>query len=115
MVDIVFDGSVSLATVIATKVDGTEASNAVTASGGAGVITTSALTTAAGGTYAITWTNTLITATSTAAVTLQGGTNTIKNISFEFIPGSGSATLTIHNNHASSSLDGTVLIGYTIF
>lgn len=114
-VDVIVGGSTSMTQAIISKVNGTEASNAVTASGGAGVVTTSALTTAAAGNYAITWTNTLITSTSTVALTLQGGTNTIKDVLFQFAPGSGSATLTIYNNHASSALNGTLLIGYTIF
>jgi len=114
MVNIVFDGSVSAGSAIITKVDGTESANAVTASGGAGVITTSSLSTAAGGNYAITWTNTVISATSNCALTLGGGTNTIKDVLFQFVPGSGTATLRIYNNHPSSALNGTLLIGYII-
>jgi hypothetical protein len=100
--------------IILAKVNGTEAANAVTASGNAGVITTSALTTAGGASYAITWTNTEITATSVGTFTIQGGTNTTQNITFTFAPGAGTATLTIFNNTAATSLNGTILIGYTI-
>ena len=96
-----------------TKVNGTEASNAVTASGGAGVITTSALTTSAGGTYAITWTNTSISATSVVLLSWMGGTNT-KNIMFKVVPTSGGATLTIYNTDLLAALDGTVIIGYVV-
>jgi hypothetical protein len=96
------------------KVNGTEAANAVTASGNAGVITTSSLTTAAGSSYAITWTNTKITATSVGTFTIQGGTNSTQNITFTFVPGSGTATLTIYNNTSATSLNGTILIGYTV-
>jgi hypothetical protein len=96
------------------KVNGTEAANAVTASGVAGLITTSALTTAGGSTYAITWTNTKITATSVIGLTIQGGTNTTQNITFSCVPGSGTATLTIFNNTAATALNGTIFIGYSV-
>lgn len=96
------------------KADGTEAANAVTASGKAGVITTSALTTAAGSSYAITWTNTQIAATSAIQLTLMGGTNTIKNITLQATSGVGTSTLTIYNTDAAAPLDGTLLIGYQV-
>lgn len=101
--------------IILVKANGTEAANAVTASGNAGVITTSSLTTAGGASYAITWTNTLITSTSVIGLTIQGGTNNAtRNITFTCVPGAGSATLTIYNNTAATSLNGTLLIGYTV-
>ncbi len=96
------------------KVNGTEAANAVTASGNAGVITTSSLTTAGGASYAITWTNTKITATSVFSFCIQGGTNTTQNITFECVPGTGTATLTIYNNTAATALNGTIFIGYMV-
>ena len=97
------------------KVSAVEAANAVTASGQAGYITTSSLTTAGAASYAITWTNTHITTTSVIHVTLQGGTNTTQNITFEVVAGSGAATLTIYNNTAATALNGTIIIGYTVF
>ena len=101
--------------IVLAKVNGTEAGNAVTASGNAGVITTSSLTTAGGASYAITWTNTKITATSVIALTIQGGTNNAtQNITFTCVPGAGSATLTIYNNTAATALNGTILIGYAV-
>lgn len=100
--------------IILPKVNGTEAANAVTASGVSGVITTSALTTAGGATYAITWTNTLITATSTVLLQCEGGTNTTANFSMQLIRGSGTATLTIFNNTAATALNGTILISYLV-
>lgn len=100
--------------IVLVKANGVEAANAVTASGNAGVITTSALTTAGAASYAITWTNTLITATSVIGLTIQGGTNTTQNINFKVVPGAGSAVLTIYNLTAATALDGTILIGYTV-
>lgn len=100
--------------IVLAKVNGTESGNAVTASGVAGVITTSALTTAGAGSYAITWTNTFISATSAVLVTLAGGTNTTENITLKVAPGAGSATLTIYNNTAATALNGTLLISYVV-
>lgn len=100
--------------IILAKANGTEASNAVTASGNAGVITTSSLSAAGGATYAITWTNTKITATSVLSFCIQGGTNTTQNITFTCVPGTGTATLTIFNNTAATALNGTILIGYSV-
>lgn len=102
------------ASIIANKVPGTEAANAVTASGMAGAITTSALTTAGGASYAITWTNTFISSTSVVLLTIAGGTNTTENITLECVPGSGSATLTIYNNTAATNLNGTIIISYLV-
>lgn len=97
------------------KVNGTEATNAVTtAAGNSGIITTSALTTAGGSSYAITWTNTAILSTSVIILSLMGGTNTVKNITLQATAGTGTSTLTIFNNTAATALNGTILIGYTV-
>lgn len=96
------------------KANGTEAANAVTASGNAGVITTSSLTTAGGASYAITWTNSLITSSSVIVLSRMGGTNTTQNFTMSATAGSGTSTLTIYNNTAATSLNGTILIGYTV-
>jgi hypothetical protein len=108
-----FTGTVTLPIVAMTKVNGTEAAGAVTASGNAGIITTSALTTAAGGALDITWTNTRIAATSVVQLTHVGGTNT-KYINLKVVPGSGSAVLTIQNDDLLAALDGTVKIAYMV-
>lgn len=100
--------------IILAKVDGTEAGNAVTASGVAGLITTSSLTTAGAGNYAITWTNTFITATSVVLLTIAGGTNTTENVTLKVIPGAGTATLTIYNTSAATALNGTIFISYLV-
>ncbi len=100
--------------IILVKANGTEASNAVTASGNAGVITTSSLTVTAGSTYAITWTNTKITSTSVIALSVMGGTNTNQNINFTVTAGTGTSTLTIYNSAPVTSISGTILIGYVV-
>jgi hypothetical protein len=96
------------------KANGTESSNAVTASGQGGIITTSSLTTAGGSSYSITWTNTFISTTSAVVVSVGGGTNTTENITLKVTPGSGSATLIIYNNTAATALNGTILINYIV-
>jgi hypothetical protein len=108
-------GVATATSVVVTKVNGTEAANAVTASGNAGVITTSSLSTAGAGNYAITWTNTKMTATSGVSLCIVGGTNTVQNITFKCAPGSGTATLTIYNNTVATALNGTILISYQVF
>ncbi len=103
--------------IVLAKVDGTEAANVVTANGVAGIITTSSLTTAGGANYAITWTNTNITPTSVISFTIQGGTNNAtQNITFTCVPhrGGGTALLTIYNNTTAVSLNGTIVIAYSV-
>lgn len=100
--------------IVANKVSGTEAANAVTANGMAGVITTSSLSTAGGASYAINWTNSFISATSVVMMTISGGTNTVQNTTLHCVPGAGTATLTIYNNTAATPLNGTILISYLV-
>lgn len=101
--------------IIVAKVNGTESANAVTASGMSGIITTSSLTTAGAASYAITWTNTFITTTSTILLSIMGGSNNAtNNISFTVTAGAGTSTLTIFNNTAATALNGTLLIGYLV-
>ena len=104
----------SAGSIVANKVNGTEAANAVTADGMAGAITTSSLTTGGGLSYAITWTNTFISATSVVLLTLAGGTNTTENITLKCVPGAGTATLTIYNNTAATALNGTIIMSYLV-
>lgn len=96
------------------KANGTESSNAVSANGSAGVITTSSLTTAGGSSYAITFTNPVINTASVVLVSLMGGTNTTENITLKATAGSGTSTLTIYNNTSATALNGTLLIGYQV-
>lgn len=100
--------------IILAKANGVEAANAVTASGNAGFITTSALTTAAGGSYAITWTNTKMTATSSVLLTIAGGTNTTEAVILKCAPGAGTSTLTIYNIDPAAALNGTIIMSYAV-
>lgn len=96
------------------KANGTESSNAVTASGQAGIITTSSLTTAGGSSYSITWTNSFMNPTSGVVLTIGGGTNTTENITLKVTPGNSTATLIIYNNTTATALNGTILINYLV-
>jgi hypothetical protein len=80
----------------------------------AGVLTTPALTTAAGFTYVITLTDSFITTSSVILLQLMGGTNTITGLVTIATPGNGTATITIQNNNASFALNGTLIIGFTV-
>lgn len=100
--------------VVVFKANGTEAANAVSASGQGGQITTSSLNTAGGSSYDITWTNTFMLSSSTVLLTIGGGTNTIENITLKCVPGVSTATLTIYNNTAATPLNGTIIINYLV-
>lgn len=100
-------------TIVYNKVGGTEASNVVTANGACGVITTSSLTTAAGSSYVITWTNSFITATSVIMLSTNGGTSTTGDAQYKVVPSAGNATLTIFNA-GTAAFNGTFLIGYHV-
>jgi hypothetical protein len=98
------------------KSTGAETSHAVTIDAQAGVITTSALTTAGGSSYLVTLTDSKIVGTGSVIVaSVAGGTNTTKNITVESkCTAAHTATLTIYNNTASTALNGTVIINFVI-
>lgn len=100
--------------IVLAKDNGTEAGNAVTANGVAGVITTSALATAGGASYSITWTNSKITASSVVLLTISGGTNTVQQVTVTCTPGAGTATIDIYNTTAATPLNGTILLSYAV-
>jgi len=81
-----------------------------------GVITTEALTTAAGSTYTFTLTNPLITANTVCLVTVGKGTATTGEPVVQFVtPAAGSAVILIRNVSAADAFNGTVKIFYTLF
>lgn len=93
---------------------GTAVSNALTISKMAGVITTEALTTAGAGSQAIVLTNTLIAAGDIILLTLAGGTNTVKNITFQAVATANTGTITVYNNTAATALNGTLIINFLV-
>lgn len=97
------------------KATGTEAAGAVTVNAQSGVITTSALTTASNTSYAITLTNSAISASSVILCSLMGGTNTTRGVVISAIPGTGSAAISLENSGvAAAALNGTVIFGFTV-
>jgi len=95
---------------------GTSTSNAATINTQNGVITTEALTTAAGATYTMTLTNSKIKSTSVVQVTVGKGTCTAGQPTVCFVtPAAGSVVIIIQNVHASNALNGTITIGFTVF
>jgi hypothetical protein len=99
--------------IVANKVNGTEVSGLVTANGIAGVITTSTLTTAPGGAYIITWTNSFVTTSSVVLVNLMTSASTYFDIILGVIPGSGTVRFSI-TNYSSGSLDGIFTFSYLV-
>lgn len=88
---------------------------AATLNQGQGVVTSEALTTAAGADYTLTLTNSLIRATDLVFATAQSGTNTQGDLLLgACTPGAGSATIVIRNGHASQALNGTIKIGFLV-
>lgn len=93
---------------------GTTSTNAVTINAGCGVITTESLTTAAGASQAITLTNSFIASTDMLMMTINGGTSTTGSIEVRAVPGSGSATITLYNRHASAAFNGTFILAFLV-
>lgn len=100
--------------IILDKGTGVESSNAVTINKQSGVITTTSLTTAQYATETITLTNSEIATTSVVIASIMGGTNTTPGISVSATAGSTSSTIVLTNLN-SSALNGTVIIGFSVF
>lgn len=93
----------------------TATAGAATLSKQKGVVTSEALTTAAGATYTLTLTNTKMTASSVVMMSLQNGTNTQGVLNpVSVTPGSGSCVFVVRNDHASQALNGTIKIAFFI-
>lgn len=94
----------------------TATTGAATLSKQAGVITSEALTTAAGAAYTLTLTNTQVAATSIVLASVQKGTATEGTPVVETItPAAGSVVIVIRNNHATQALNGTIKISFVVF
>ena len=93
----------------------TATAGAATLSKMAGVVTSEALTTAAGADYTLTLTNTVVAAADLVFVSVQSGTNTTAGLNVhEVTPASGSVVIKIRNAHASAALDGTIKISFLV-
>lgn len=96
-------------------VTATGASNASTANGERVIITTEALTTAAGATFTETITDSSVVAASLANCSVALGTATTGMPAVTTTtPGAGSLVVIVQNIHASAALNGTIKIGCRI-
>lgn len=94
----------------------TSTAGAATINNQTGVITTESLSTAAGATYTMTLTNSLIKATSIVNVSVGKGSATTGSPVVTWVtPAAGSCVIIIQNVHASAALNGTVMICYNVF
>ncbi len=101
--------------IVLDKAAATTVGFAVTINKMAGVITTEALTTAGGASQAIAFTDSAISVNSVILCQIQGGSNTTQNVTLVATPGAGNATINIFNNTAATALNGTMIIGFSVF
>jgi hypothetical protein len=96
-------------------VTATGSAGASTAAGERVVITTEALSTAAGATFTETITNSAVTAASLPLCSVWYGTATTGTPTIARTqPGAGTLTVLVQNIHASAALNGTIVIGCRI-
>lgn len=109
----------SVATTKFTQLDvetgtATSTANAATINAQTGVITTEALTTAAGGTYLMTLTNSAIVATSIVTVTVAMGTATLGGlVPIRVTPAAGTCSILLQNV-GLNAVNGTIKIGFKV-
>jgi hypothetical protein len=95
---------------------GTGATGAATLNKMSGVITTAALTTAAGASYALTIANSDIAAADIVMADVQFGTATTGSPGLTTVAtAAGSVVITVQNFHASAAVNGTLLISFVVF
>jgi hypothetical protein len=91
----------------------TATAGAATLAQPSGIITSEALTTAAGATYTLTVTNSTIATTSQVYASVWNGTNSAGRPAITTVtPGSGTITIVVQNVHASAALNGTLKIAF---
>jgi hypothetical protein len=94
----------------------TATAGAATLNKDAGVITSEALTTAAGAAYTLTITNSSIAAADQVFASIVGGTSTagVPVIS-TVVPAAGSVVIKVFNLHSADALNGTLKIAFAVF
>lgn len=106
----VTDFHVDTGTKTATAVAG-----AATLNKRAGVVTSESLTTAAGADYTLTLTNSTIAAADQVMASVATGTNTTAGLHVhEVTPAAGSVTIKVRNGHATTALNGTIVIAFVV-
>lgn len=94
----------------------TSTAGAATINTQTGVITTEALTTAAGATYTMTLTNSRINANSIVNVSVAKGTATTGSMVVTWVtPVAGSVVIICQNIHATVAVNGTIELAFTVF
>lgn len=94
---------------------GTAVAGAVTINQNSGVVTSEALTTAAGAVYTLTITDSSIAAADIVLVSMGNGTNSAGSPAITTItPAAGSVVIKVQNIHASAALNGTLTFGFVI-
>lgn len=89
---------------------------AATLNKNSGVITSEALTTAAGASYTLTLTNSVIAATDQVFASVQYGTATTGSPAVVTVtPGAGSVVIVVQNISAATALNGTIKIAFVRF
>jgi hypothetical protein len=79
------------------------------------IVTSEAITTAAGADYVLTMTDNKISTSSIILATVANGTNTTEGIAVNRVqPGSGSAVIHVRNTHASAALNGTIVVNAAV-
>lgn len=108
------DGLTAKSRLKVTPGTGTASSNAVTVNAAAGVITTEALSTAAGATYTCTLSSSKIEAGDMVFATVDpngsAGTPILANVAVS----AGQAVIIVKNDHASAALDSAVKIYFFV-
>ncbi len=88
---------------------------AATLNKNAGVVTTESVSTAAGGVYTLTLTNSTIAVGDQVFASVQLGTATTGLPEVATVtPGAGSVAIVIHNDHASAAFNGTLKIAFFV-
>lgn len=97
------------------KATATSVAAAVTLNSPNGIITTENLTTASGGTYNLTVTNSFISANSYTGVDVFFGTNTTGNPAITTVTASaGQVIISVQNIHGAAALNGTLKFTYVV-
>jgi hypothetical protein len=94
----------------------TASSGAATLNKMKGVITSEALTTAAGAVYTLTLTDSAIAAGDIVLASVKYGTSSTGTPSItQITPAAGSVVILVQNVHASAALNGTIKVSFVVF
>lgn len=93
----------------------TATAGAATLNKSAGVVTSEALSTAAGASYTLTITDSQIAAADQVYASVRYGTSTAGTPTVTLVtPGAGSAVVIVQNVHASAALNGTIKVSFFV-